>query len=220
MPSGSVATEAVAEILVVTPDKSFRQERGEEDDGSGNAAASSAIQAQMAADVAELRAIMMAAAKHFKIDMPRPDSKPVPSQPSVDLESIQPRDESYDEETTIQRHIAFLPSDDTLRSKTHWKQRLGLESPAARAYIRPRNWSVSASGLHPIMDWSLSGHESATKYDSISKNVTEFGYTMDGHPCKLGTKWDQARTSGWTSALFQDHTVTMNQDDYTRRKLN
>jgi hypothetical protein len=161
----------------------------------------------MAADIAELRAIMMAAAKHFKIDMPRPDSEPVSSQAGVDFECIKPSDEGYDEETTIQRQIAFLPSDDTLRSKTHWKQNLGLESPAARADIRPRSWSGSARGLQPIMDWSLSGHDPTSKYDPISKDVTEFGYTTDGYPCKLGTKWDQARTSGWTSTVFHEHTV-------------
>jgi hypothetical protein len=144
MPSKSVAVEAAAEIPAVTLDKSSGQERGGEDGGS-----SSAIQAQMAADIAELRTIMMAAVKHFKIEMPRPESEPLTSQTTIDFGSIKPTDERYDEEVTVSRHFALLPTEDTLLSISSW-DKWPLDRPSwerVKVVFQSQSWQDLPEGL-------------------------------------------------------------------------
>jgi hypothetical protein len=68
----------------------------------------------MAADVAALRSILFAAAKHFNVQV-NPDLQP-PSQVDVDFGSIKPRDDSYDEEATIKRQIALIHSKSMLNN--------------------------------------------------------------------------------------------------------
>lgn len=167
----------------------------------------------MAADIAELRAIMTAAAKHFKIELPRPDGEPPPSQARVNLESIKLTDQGYDEEATIRQQMALLPTEATLQSISIWDEwPLGEPSwDRAKPVFRSgqsRRWPELPNGFQPIIEWWL--------HDCISTDVAEFGYTADGYPCKLGTPWDQDRQHLRTVELFLGHTVIGLERQYLR----
>lgn len=166
--------------------------------------------AEMATDIAELRTIVLAAAKHFRVDVddPRPEWTPVfhdtlGSRAKVDLESVRPRDEGYDEEATISRLIARLPGEDGIASSISWDRSLGLDPGKLKAKVWPRNWTADANGLQPIVEWELD--------DSISRHVQEFGYTADGYPCGLPTEWEagnmRSRQGGVVS--FREHVVSL-----------
>jgi hypothetical protein len=155
----------------------------------------------MAADIAELRAIMMAAVKHFKIEMPRPESEPLTSQTTIDFGSIKPTDERYDEEITVSRHFALLPTEDTLLSISSW-DKWPLDKPSwerVKLVSQSQSWQDLPEGLQPIMEWWL--------HDRISADVGEFGYTTDGYPCQLGTDWDRYRPHLGLVEFFKEHTV-------------
>lgn len=218
----STAVEATTEAVNTV--KCSGQERGvEEDSGNSQAATSSAVaavQQGMAADIAELRAIVMAAAKHFKIEMDGHDGEPILPQASVDLESIKPTDEGYDQETTLRRQIAVRPTEATLKSISDWnKWPRALRNPefeTAKLALKPHQFPRSTKGLQPIMEWAL--------YGPLSTDVAEFGYTADGYPCQLGTQWDQDKPHLATLELFHEHTViTESRRQHLRRsrsKLN
>jgi hypothetical protein len=156
----------------------------------------------MAADVAALRSILFAAAKHFNVQV-NPDLQP-PSQVDVDFGSIKPRDDSYDEEATIKRQIALIPSKSMLNNVIQWARSYGNSPLRVEADIRPRNWSESTEGLQVLLEWSLP--------HTTSADVSGFGYDADGYPRKLWTACapDQ-RSRGHVSALasmtFREHTV-------------
>jgi hypothetical protein len=179
MTSKCAAAEAASESVDVR--NSGENQAG--DDGGNAANASSGLQERMAADIAELRTLVMAAAKHFNIETPSTKERPSTQQDDVDFESIKPKNESYDEETTIKRHIAFLPHESMLNGTADWKYLFEMDAPAVKANIWPRNWSEATEGLQVVLEWSL------PRQSDISNKITEFGYTADGYPCDLSNSF-------------------------------
>ena len=159
------------------------------DDGSGapSVLPRAILQEGMAADIAELRALVMAAAKHFNIEVPSNKERPSTEQDDVDFESIKPRNADYDEETTIKRHISFLPHESMLNGVADWNYLFRMDAPAVKPNIPPRNLSESTEGLQVVLEWPLT--------PSLSSEVIEFGYTADGYPCELSDEPIHTTTS-------------------------
>jgi hypothetical protein len=137
----------------------------------------------MAADISALRSILFAAAKHFNVQV-NPDLQ-APSQGDVDFSSIKPGDDSYDEEATIKRQIALLPSKSMLASEAFWTRYFKIFPPSVEVDIRPRNWSESTEGLQVLIQWGL---PLTTPVETIG-----FGYDSNGYPCELCAASNQAR---------------------------
>ena len=142
-------------------------------DGDSNA---SDREAKMAADIAELRSIVLAAAKHFKVDIPS-DTPDIPSRPSSpdsafrhDLARMLA--DIYDEDATV-RHRVFLAPTGAMLGASQWRFIFGLEPPRSRVTIGPHSSRpLDSEGEHTLAEWQLN--------PLMSKNVHEYGYTADG----------------------------------------
>ncbi|KAK3899745.1 hypothetical protein C8A05DRAFT_36623 [Staphylotrichum tortipilum] len=151
--------------------------------GAGDA---SAREVKMAADIAELRSIVLAAAKHFKVDLPgdrnRPSDPPSPPRATFVLrpEVLRRMGEAYDEDATV-RHRIFLAPTESMLAAPQWGSMFGLESPRARVKLTPRSWSLDTAegGLHTLAEWQLG--------PLMAQTVREYGYTRGGHLCSMNS---------------------------------
>lgn len=156
----------------------------------------------MAAHIAELHAIILAAAKHLNIVIPSPNGERVP-ETKFNIQAIRPKDDGYDEETTVEHRASFGPAESTMKNLCDdCTTFFGLEIPSSRIKIWSQNRSPSGEGLHPLVEWSLDR--------SISKNVREYGYTAEGYLCTFDSaEAPSQRDDGTRTGIsFTDHIVS------------
>lgn len=140
-----------------------------------------AVETKMAADIAELRSIVLAAAKHFKVDFPNEKDGKRPNSPDRDFLDnnlfLFPSDEGYDEETTI-RHLMHLVPTELARTLHDFEPDFG-DLPPDKLKIGPRDWPETAQGWQTLAEWSLHG--------GVSQDIREYGYVKFGQICDLDT---------------------------------
>lgn len=131
--------------------------------------------AEIAADIAELRSIVLAAARHFKVELPRDKiALPRPPRPSAQALSELARKlaEGYDEEAIVRHHVFLAPAESML-GPNQWESIFGLKSPAPRVTITPRSdGPLDTEGIHTLAEWQVS--------PLTAHHLYEYGYTADG----------------------------------------
>ncbi len=136
-------------------------------------------EAKMAADIAELRSIVLAAAKHFNVDLPSDkESPPRPPWPSrTALAKLTHNMGKYDEDATVRHRVLLAPAESMLGA-SQWESVFGFESPRARVAIGPRDDGfLDTEGTHTLAQWQLN--------PLVSKCLSEYGYTANGDFCHL-----------------------------------
>jgi len=139
--------------------------------------------AKMAADIAELRSIVLAAAKHFKVELPSDKiAPPRPPRPSSQALSELARTlaEGYDEEVTVRHRVSLAPAESMLGAN-QWESIFGLKSPAPRVTITPPSDApLDTKGIHTLAEWQVS--------PLTAQHLYEYGYTADGRFYPLNVK--------------------------------
>lgn len=133
------------------------------------------------------------------IDFGPIEQQPLQAEVGLALECLKPRDDSYDEETTVRRHIALLPTEGMLRD-AKWRFNFPLDPPPGNLVkICPPSWPATEEGLLPVVKWSVG--------DLLSREVVEYGYDENGYPVLLPTLWSRREATRWHDKVFEEHTV-------------
>jgi hypothetical protein len=134
------------------------------------------VASEMAADIAALRAIVLAAAKHFNVNISPEDEGSAKT--SVNFDAVKPKEGCYDEEITVKRQIAQVPTEEMFKSEA-WKF-LELDPPTTRD-LKTVTSGLASMGLAssttctcvPIVAWVFNGR--------FSPDFGQYGYTADGY---------------------------------------
>ena len=147
-----------------------------DDDNRKGPSEKAQVASEMAADIAALRAIVLAAAKHFNVNISPEDQGSAKT--SVNFDAVKPKEGCYDEEITVKHQIAQVPTEGLFKSEA-WKF-LELDPPTTRDLktatptLRPRGL-VSSTTCVPIFAWVINGPPSDLP------NFEQYGYTADGY---------------------------------------
>lgn len=144
---------------------------------SGNAPSQTDTVSEMAADIAALRAIVVAAARHFNVDMSAQGDGPVaPAKDgNIDFDAVKPKEGCYDEEITVRCQVNQLPTEKMFGS--NWWGFLNLKRPRTGDISSPAPWIRELPWpAVPVFAWRINR--------SISADFVEFGYTADGDICR------------------------------------